>query len=195
MCLDNFIFRSNILSPQRKNICILWTSNCIVGLLSSLADLFNWTPSQLMWEASSHILINARRLFIHKYSPMPIFIYRLHSRTAECTREMQSERLAQNSTRQHMIRSSKVRSPSPYATTPPHFTVELVCIEETLPLEGGGNINTHDWYEMARLGYYYVGSCDVTPPLNTEGHQSNLSQVKSWVNRRCTVYILNFKYL
>ena len=40
---------------------------------------------------------------------------------------------------------------TPGATTPPHFTVELVCNEETLPLEEGGGTVTHDWYEMARL--------------------------------------------
>ena len=33
--------------------------------LYSLADLFNRTPSQLLWEASSHAAINAQRLFVH----------------------------------------------------------------------------------------------------------------------------------
>ena len=32
--------------------------------ITSLVDLFNQTPSQLLWEASSHAAINARRLLI-----------------------------------------------------------------------------------------------------------------------------------
>ena len=43
--------------------------------LYSLADLFNQTPSQLLWEASSHAAINAQTLFIHKYPPMSITRY------------------------------------------------------------------------------------------------------------------------
>ena len=31
---------------------------------TTLADLFNQTRSRLLWEASSHAIINARRLFI-----------------------------------------------------------------------------------------------------------------------------------
>ena len=31
----------------------------------SLTDLFNQTPSQLLWEASSYAAINARRLLVH----------------------------------------------------------------------------------------------------------------------------------
>ena len=34
-------------------------------LFTALADLFNQTPFQLLWEASSHTIINARRLFLH----------------------------------------------------------------------------------------------------------------------------------
>ena len=37
-------------------------SNCFT--LYSLADLFNWTQSWLLWEASRHAAINAQRLFI-----------------------------------------------------------------------------------------------------------------------------------
>ena len=42
-----------------------------------LADLFNWTSSQLLWEASSHAAITARRLLIHKYPPLSIARYSL----------------------------------------------------------------------------------------------------------------------
>ena len=39
--------------------------------LCSLADLFNWTPTQLLWEAFSQAAVNVQRLFVHKYPPLP----------------------------------------------------------------------------------------------------------------------------
>ena len=36
----------------------------------SLADLFNQTPSRLLWEVSCHAAINAQRLFVCKHSPL-----------------------------------------------------------------------------------------------------------------------------
>jgi len=40
---------------------ILWTSLSLLHFIS-LADQFSQTPSQLIWEATSHAAINARRL-------------------------------------------------------------------------------------------------------------------------------------
>ena len=42
---------------------------------TSLADLFNQTPSQLLCEASSHAANNAQRLFVQKYPPLSIARY------------------------------------------------------------------------------------------------------------------------
>ena len=38
--------------------------------LFSLANLFNQTPFRLLWEVPSHVVINTRRLFVHKYPPL-----------------------------------------------------------------------------------------------------------------------------
>ena len=41
----------------------------------SLADLFNRTPSRLLWESSSHAAVNAPRLFVHKHPPLSRAMY------------------------------------------------------------------------------------------------------------------------
>ena len=41
----------------------------------SLADLFNRTPSHYLWEASSHAAIDAQRLYVYIYPPLPIARY------------------------------------------------------------------------------------------------------------------------
>ena len=58
--------------------------------ITSLADLFNQTPSQLLWEASSHTLQLMREGCSYTYPPLvysQVLIY-----TAEWTGAMQSEK-------------------------------------------------------------------------------------------------------
>ena len=45
--------------------------------LHSLAGMFNQTPSRVLGEASSHVTINARRLFVHKHPLLSIARYSL----------------------------------------------------------------------------------------------------------------------
>ena len=67
----------------------------------SLADVFNLTPSRLLWETSSHAAVNAQRLFIYKYPPMSIARYSFIqlSELEQC----RVKELAQGFTRQHRI--------------------------------------------------------------------------------------------
>ena len=67
--------------------------------LYSLADLFNGTPSRLLWGEPSDAATNARKLFVHKYPPLPIARYSIIelSELEKC----RVKELAQGLTRQH----------------------------------------------------------------------------------------------
>ena len=56
-CLYIYVIFTSIFSLQVCRLC--------------LADPFNRTSSQLLWEASSHAAVNAQKLFVHKYPPLP----------------------------------------------------------------------------------------------------------------------------
>ena len=76
--------------------------DCLRGFtLYSLAHLIDRTPSQILWEASSHIAVNRRRLFVRKYL--------LVSELEQCT----VNELAQGSARQHRIRTEVILVESP----------------------------------------------------------------------------------
>ena len=69
--------------------------------LYSLADLYNQTPYRLLWEAFSHVEINARR-HSHKYSPLSIARYSFVQQQLE---QCRVKKLAQGFTQQHRIRT------------------------------------------------------------------------------------------
>ena len=79
---------------------------CWVGMayvLYPLADLLNQTPSLLLWEAFSHVVINSQKLLVHIYSPLSIAMYSFLqlSELGQC----RVKKLAQGFTRQHRIRT------------------------------------------------------------------------------------------
>ena len=94
--LIEFIWQINIVSIQIKNKKVK-VSSYIVQYpilriaqsalhITSLADLFNQTPSQLLWEASSHMLQLMREGCSYTYPPLvysQVLIY-----TAEWTGAM-----------------------------------------------------------------------------------------------------------
>ena len=67
-------------------------------ILYSLANLFNWTQSWLLWENSATTAINSWRLLAHIYSPLYSFIQL--SELEQC----RVKQFAQGFTQQHRIR-------------------------------------------------------------------------------------------
>ena len=71
--------------------------------LYSLADLFNHTPSRLLWEAFSHAAISSRIIFVHIYSSLSRARYSFVqlSELEQC----RMKTLAQGFIRQHRFRT------------------------------------------------------------------------------------------
>ena len=55
---------------DKVKVCSYIALYPVLGTLHPLADLFIPTPSQLLWEASSHAVITARRLFVQISTPV-----------------------------------------------------------------------------------------------------------------------------
>ena len=85
----------------------------------SLADLFNWTPSQVLWEAFSHAAINLQRLLMYIYPPLSIAKYSFIQLSG--LEQCRVKKLAQGFTRQHKIKTWVLLAENPmfyrWATT------------------------------------------------------------------------------
>ena len=60
---------------QREGVTAHYQVSSRCCSLYSLPDLVSQTPSRLPWQEFSHVAINARKIFTHKYTPLFVVRY------------------------------------------------------------------------------------------------------------------------